>query len=284
MLANSENVQNRTNSKSVALLGQIRLSETESGIEIKHFVTERERLYGEYANFAIKTAQSTVEMCRVVKEAKTTLSKEDYKSFLNDIGHKSEDSTIRKYLAIGERYETFVQYTNLLPNSWTSIYTLTQLPSETFDALALTETDMSKMSGKEIQSLIDLNKQTTASTSSSTANSSNLKSASLSSNSATTDIVNESDVESDKDANANANANEVVSADTVNQQEIDCVARSNSEIDVVSKDDTYEVLVRFTKKPTDDQWFDLTEHIDFFIHDVNQSLEMITTRPLFKRD
>ncbi len=281
MLANSENVQNRTNSQKVANLGQIRVLETKSGIVINHHITERERLYGEFANFAVKTAQATVEMCRVVSEAKRLLSKEDYKSFLNDIGHKSEDSTIRKYLAIGERYEKFVQYTDLLPNSWTSIYTLTQLPSETFDALALTETDMSKMSGKEIKSLINLSKQTTLfSSSSSSSVNSNLTNALASKNSVNSNTNQISDIESDKDLKSNNEFSVVAS----NQQEHDWVARCNSEIDVVSSEDTYEVLVRFTKKPTEDQWFDLTEHIDFFIHDMNQSLVMITKRPLFKGD
>jgi len=281
MNTNSNTVLNRTNEQINTNIGQIRVLETDSGIVIKHHVTERERLYGEYANFAVKTAQSTVEMCRVVFEAKNLLSKDEYKSFLNEIGHKNENSTIRKYLAIGERYEKFVQYTNLLPNSWTSIYTLTQLPSETFDALALTETDMSMMSGKEIKSLIDSSKQKTSASSYS---SSDLNNASASKNSVNANTIQVSDVESNKDANANANANEVVSTYIVNQQAIDCIAISNSEIDVVSTDDTFEVLVRFTKKPSDDQWFDLTEHIEFFIDDVNQSLEMITTRPLFKRD
>jgi len=121
-------------------------------------------------------------------------------------------------------------------------------------------------------------------TSASSYSSSDLNNASASKNSVNANTIQVSDVESNKDANANANANEVVSTYIVNQQAIDCIAISNSEIDVVSTDDTFEVLVRFTKKPSDDQWFDLTEHIEFFIDDVNQSLEMITTRPLFKRD
>ncbi len=66
MSINSENVLNRTNSEFDSNLGQIRVLETESGIVITHHVTERERLYSEYSNFAVKTAQATVEMCRVV--------------------------------------------------------------------------------------------------------------------------------------------------------------------------------------------------------------------------
>ena len=157
MLEFKVDVQNGTN-KVNTNLGQVRMLETDEGLVIKHHVTERERFYSEYSIFAVKTAQSTVEMCRVVYEAKKGLSSSDYSEFLNDIGHSSENSTIRKYLAIGEQYDKLIQYTNLLPNSWTSIYTITQLSSETFDALTATDTDMSKMSGKQIQSLVDMNK------------------------------------------------------------------------------------------------------------------------------
>ena len=156
MNINSETVLNGANEKDDTSLGQIRVIETNSGLTIEHHVTKRERLYSEYSNFAVKTAQSTVEMCRVVYEAKNELSSSEYSEFLKDIGHKSETSTIRKYLAIGSQYDKLIQYTNLLPNSWTSIYSITQLSSDTFDALAATDTDMSKMSGKEIKSLVEL--------------------------------------------------------------------------------------------------------------------------------
>ena len=96
-------------------LGRIRVIETGDGLVMTHFVTARERFYSEYSKFAVKTAQSTVEMCRVVYEAKKSLEKSEYDSFLRDIGRKTEDSTIRKYLAIGERYDKLIQYTNLLP-------------------------------------------------------------------------------------------------------------------------------------------------------------------------
>ena len=47
-------------------------------------------------------------------------------------------------------------------------------------------------------------------------------------------------------------------------------------------DDTYEVLVRFKSKPSDDSWWDLTEAIEAVIDERNLNVEMIETRPLFK--
>jgi len=266
MNINSEAVLNRTNEQVDTSLGQIRVIETNSCLTIEHHVTNRERLYSEYSNFAVKTAQSTVEMCRVVFEAKKGLSNSEYSEFLNDIGQKSETSTVRKYLAIGEQYDNLIQYTNLLPNSWTSIYTITQLGSDTFNALTATDTDMSKMSGKEIKSLIELNKPKPSALSSSA------MSSVVASQSVTTDGAKSSDAtasthKQSEEAKLDAQSNELISL-------------SNS-VEVVSSNGTYEVLVRFKSKPSDDLWWDLTEAIDAVVDERGLNVEVIETRPPF---
>jgi len=272
MSINAENVLNRTNSEFDSNLGQIRILETESGLVIEHHVTERERLYSEYSNFAVKTAQATVEMCRVVYEAKNELSSSEYSEFLKDIGHKSETSTIRKYLAIGSQYDKLIQYTNLLPNSWTSIYTITQLSSDTFDALAARDTDMSKMSGKEIKTLVELDKPKPSSTSACVASTSSV---------ATTQTVPTSSVQSSSDDKHD----ESLAETDVEQAKSDSVngitSTYNNQIDVVSTDCTYEVLVRFKSKPSDDSWWDLTEAIEAVVDRKNLNVEIIETRPPF---
>ena len=162
----SENIQNGTNlsqgSSASASdieqgLGRIRVIDTGDGLVMTHFVTARERFYSEYSKFAVKTAQSTVEMCRVVYEAKKSLDKSEYASFLQDIGRKTEDSTIRKYLAIGERYDDLIAYTNLLPSSWTSIYEITQLPAESFMAMVAMGESMANLTGADIKRLKSVN-------------------------------------------------------------------------------------------------------------------------------
>ncbi len=275
---NAREVLNRTSKRIDGNLGQIRVLETENGIVVEHHVTERERLYSEYSNFAVKTAQSTIEMCRVVYEAKTSLTKDEYLTFLKDIGHKSETSTIRKYLAIGEQYDKLIQYTDLLPNSWTSIYTITQLSSETFDALAMTDTDMSVMSGKQIKSLIEMKKPSTSASSITSATSQTKSSNSLN----TTNCSNISSL-------ANQNTDEAIdrieaTSDSATADQIDWTTSNNNCIDVVSTDGTYEVLVRFKSKPTDHQWWDLTEAIDSVIDERNLDIEVFQTRPLFVKD
>ena len=156
-MENLINVLNGTNEVTNQDIGQIRVLETESGIEVKHYITNRERFYSQYSLFAIKTAQSTVEMCRVVFEAKEELSRDEFSEFCTDIGHKGEDSTVRKYLAIGAAYERLIQYADKLPNSWTSIYTITQIPSETFNALAQVGESFARLSGNQIKALVEIN-------------------------------------------------------------------------------------------------------------------------------
>jgi hypothetical protein len=157
MMESLSNVLNGTNEVANQDIGRIRLVETESGIEMKYHITDRERFFSQYSLFAIKTAQSTVEMCRVVFEAKEQLSRDEFSNFCTDIGQKGEDSTIRKYLAIGAAYERLIQYADKLPTSWTSIYTITQIPSDTFNALAQVGESFAKLSGNQIKALVEIN-------------------------------------------------------------------------------------------------------------------------------
>lgn len=267
----SGNVLNRTNREFDSNIGQIRVLETESGLVIKHHVTERERLYSEYSNFAVKTAQATVEMCRVVYEAKNELSSSEYSEFLKDIGHKSETSTIRKYLAIGAQYDKLIQYTNLLPNSWTSIYSITQLSSDTFDALAATDTDMSKMSGKEIKSLLDMSKPK-PSKSSASSSSSSVKSSVVASQSVATSHIQPSD-----ETESTNERSEIAKSDAHEN----VLTSLNNSIEAVSSNDSYEVLIRFKSKPSDDSWWDLTEAIEAVVDERGLNVEVIETRPPF---
>jgi len=68
----------------------------------------------------------------------------------------------------------------------------------------------------------------------------------------------------------------------VEERKIELLNMSNKEIDVVSTDGTYEVLVRFNSKPSDDSWWDLTEAIENVVDARDLKVEIICTRPLFK--
>ena len=251
-------------------LGQIRVLETNDGLVVRHFVSARERFFSEYSKFAVKTAQSTVEMCRVIFEAKKSLEKSEYIRLLNDVGHKSEDSTIRKYLAIGERYDDLIACTNLLPSSWTSIYQITQIPAESFMAMVATGNSMVNLTGAQIKILVDISKPKSSTDSACVAPTNSV---------ATTQTVPTSSVQSSSDDDKR---DESLTPSNVGLGEIGILNMNNKEIDVVSTDGTYEVLVRFNAKPSDNSWWDLTEAIETVVDDSDLNVEIIQTRPLFK--
>ena len=248
----------------------------------------KNRLLSEYSLFAIKTAQSTVEMCRVVFEAKEELSRDEFSEFCTDIGHKGEGSTIRKYLAIGAAYERLIQYADKLPNSWTSIYTITQIPSETFNALAQVGDSFAKLSGNQIKALVEVNSdskkapstdatssaKTTAEVKSSedTATSSNKDAQkSLESYSETSseviDVVTAStnEISTDEDSSNLTNTDtddsqdESVSDDAVVKanallERVTTTASTSVQLDIDDEDDfqPYELLLCFNSMPSDE--------------------------------
>jgi hypothetical protein len=194
--------------------GQIRVIETETGIEVKYHITDRERFFSQYSLFAIKTAQSTVEMCRVVFEAKEELSREDFSEFCTDIGHKGEDSTVRKYLAIGAAYERLIQYADKLPNSWTSIYTITQIPSETFNALAQVGESFAKLSGNQIKALVEINTESKKAPSTDAASTAETTSEVVSSETTTASSVEDTDKSLESNSEMSSEVIDVVTAST----------------------------------------------------------------------
>ena len=153
-MINEADVQNGTYKKLGTKVGIVAAVNSDSKVNVSVYLSEREKFMSEFNAWSKKTAQATLEMCRVVFEAKKELERQDFLKFCNAIGRKGEDATVRKYLKIGEKYDNFYQYANLLPNSWTSIYEITQLPSEMFEALVTTENSMANMTGAQIKDLM----------------------------------------------------------------------------------------------------------------------------------
>jgi len=147
MNTNDQSVPNRTNL-------EVPSNECTKNFNVTVFLTDKEQFVQDFHAFAKKTARATLEMCKVVYDAKHTLTNDNFDGFCREIGQKSSDSTIRKYLAIGEKYDDFINYADRLPNSWTSIYKITQIDSATFLALVKTDNSFATMSGKQIDLLI----------------------------------------------------------------------------------------------------------------------------------
>lgn len=108
----------------------------------------------EFSALSAKTARATLEMCKVVSEAKAALSQSEFAKFCESINQKEEDSTIRKYLAIGSHYDAFIAYADRLPNSWTSIYLITQIPADKFDELIARAASLKSLTAVQIKKLM----------------------------------------------------------------------------------------------------------------------------------
>jgi hypothetical protein len=259
-----------------------------SKFNVTVYMSERDKYKTEFNLWSKKTAQSTLEMCRVVYEAKHELESQDFLKFCNEIGRKGEDATARKYLKIGEKYDQFYQYAELLPNSWTSIYEITQLPSEIFEALVTTENSMANMTGAQIKELmgkgVDDKSQSSAATNSptpTTAQTSTEASNVIDAASSTTDAI-EADTET-SDAIQTASVESVcesVAADSSVEQtssesdrefakqatntmleRVAVAASTNVEIEAEQVFEPYEVTLRFNSKPSDDALAMLVESV-----------------------
>lgn len=101
-----------------------------------------------------RTAQSTLAMCRVVYEAKRTLSDCDFTDFCSDIGYKDISPAIRKFTVIGKLYPRLILAVDRLPDSWTSIYQLTQIPASYFEGMIKRGDSFRHMKGSDLRRLI----------------------------------------------------------------------------------------------------------------------------------
>lgn len=101
-----------------------------------------------------KTAHATLETSRVVYEAKSMLDEYEFKNFCQDIGYRDSSSTIRKFIAIGKVYPRFIQYANQLPNGWTAIYQITQIPADDFEAMLKNRIPLDSLKGARLSELL----------------------------------------------------------------------------------------------------------------------------------
>lgn len=299
-------VQNGTYKKLGKEVGIVAAVQSDSKINVSVYLSERDKFKSEFNLWSKKTAQSTLEMGRVVYEAKQVLSKEDFKQFSTEIKARS---TITKYLAIGEKYDKFYQYAELLPNSWTSIYEITQLPAETFDALVTTDNSLANMTGDQLKLLkgkkansksksavtsaavIDSSEVSTAVDATEAAQNSSEQSEindeSLSQSHVNNDAAESSDAIESVPSNSASKSDDSEFAQQSSSTMFERVASTKSTtVDIFSKCalPIYEVLIRFNSIPTDDSWWDLTEEIDNLIEKYNFDISVIETRPSFENE
>lgn len=100
-----------------------------------------------------KTARATLEMCRVTYEARQALDNYQFENFCKEVGYRDNSSTIRKFIAIGKVYPRFIEYADQLPCAWTTIYQITQIPADDFDAYLKHGKRLDELKGKRLAEL-----------------------------------------------------------------------------------------------------------------------------------
>lgn len=105
-----------------------------------------------------KTAHATLDMCRVVYEASLALDSYQFQNFCKEIGYRDGSSTIRKFIAIGKVYPRFIDLADQLPCAWTTLYQITQIPADEFDAYLKHGKRLDQLKGKRLQGLLGLTK------------------------------------------------------------------------------------------------------------------------------
>ena len=86
-----------------------------------------------YNALLCKSADAFIALGETLYEAKQNLTEEDFKNFLEKTGLNNSKATYSKLLKIGEEAPRLRPYVNNLPQSWTTLYTLSKLKVDQFE-------------------------------------------------------------------------------------------------------------------------------------------------------
>jgi len=118
----------------------------------------RDEYVGLFKRTEERTARATLQMCRVVYEAKSTLEEHEFADFCSTVGYKDSSATVRKYCAIGQLQPRLVQHAAFMPHEWSKIYVLTQIPAKLFEQFVEQQRDFRALTAKELKTLVDSTK------------------------------------------------------------------------------------------------------------------------------
>jgi hypothetical protein len=107
----------------------------ESNAEIWATLTDQVKTYAtQFLNLSKTSTEKTIDMCEVLFNAKNSLEFRDFDNLCLAVGYEGWDaSAIKKYVRIGACADQFRPYLDRLPNSWTTLYQITQLEPDLFN-------------------------------------------------------------------------------------------------------------------------------------------------------
>lgn len=88
-----------------------------------------------YNGFARKTAESVLNMAKVVSDMKAQKDKVEFEKFCDLINCKPESSYIRKFIQIGKKFDFLIANADKLPSQWTTVYQISKLSNDAIGTL-----------------------------------------------------------------------------------------------------------------------------------------------------
>jgi hypothetical protein len=132
----------------------------------KQLPPEVEKYAQQFLTFAKASTENTISMCELLNNAKIELKQKEnnqknelFNALCKSIGYSkgANDPTIKKFVRIGECANRFRPYIDKLPNSWTTLYEITQLDNGLFEHAIENGAINIKMIGREVKSLKQIN-------------------------------------------------------------------------------------------------------------------------------
>ena len=97
------------------------------GNEVQDYINQ-------FHEFSDKCAENILEMCKVVYDASSSLTKKgEFESFCSGIRMSKKSAAISKFRKIGERYAKLSKYKNQLPSAWTTLYYVARFDNQQFE-------------------------------------------------------------------------------------------------------------------------------------------------------
>lgn len=109
-----------------------------------------------FNGFAKKTAESVLQMAKVVSDMKAQKNKAEFEKFCDLIGYKSDSSLIRKFTQIGNKFDQLITNADKLPNTWTTVYQISLLSDDAITTLMEKGVINPCLAGKKLQEVLSL--------------------------------------------------------------------------------------------------------------------------------
>lgn len=137
------------------------LNNTDTSIVLNGTFTASE-MAEKFNGFARKTAESVLQMAKVVSEMKKQSSaqkdKDEFEKFCDLIGYKSDSSLIRKYTIIGGKFDLLMKNVSKLPSTWTTVYQISMLSNEAIETFIEKGVISPRLSGSNVKDVLGLSK------------------------------------------------------------------------------------------------------------------------------